>query len=81
MLYPAELQALLQPRGLRLAQDFNLCLGRMLKRFAARRRLRFRLIEAKMRTSDLRSTLTSTSAYLLDAARQEPVGQEYFFSC
>ena len=32
MLYPAELQALLQPRGLRLAQDFNLCLGRMLKR-------------------------------------------------
>ena len=32
MLYPAELQALLQPRGVRLAQDFDLCLGRMLKR-------------------------------------------------
>ena len=31
MLYPAELQALPQPRGLTLAQDFNLCLGRMLK--------------------------------------------------
>ena len=27
MLYPAELQALLQPRGVRLAQDFNLCLA------------------------------------------------------
>jgi hypothetical protein len=25
MLYPAELQALPQPRGVRLAQDFNLC--------------------------------------------------------
>jgi hypothetical protein len=31
MLYPAELQALLQPRKVRLAQGFNLCLGRMLK--------------------------------------------------
>ncbi len=27
MLYPAELQALPQPRGVRLAQDFNLCLA------------------------------------------------------
>jgi len=35
MLYPAELQALPQPRGVRLAQDFNLCLGRMLKRYAS----------------------------------------------
>jgi hypothetical protein len=35
MLYPSELQALPQPRGVRLAQDFDLCLGRMLKRFAS----------------------------------------------
>ena len=26
MLYPAELQALLQPRGVTVAQDFSLCL-------------------------------------------------------
>ena len=68
MLYPAELQALLQPRGVRLAQDFNLCLGRMLKRFASVEKVEVQAkVEAKMRTSDLRSTLTS--AYLLDAVR------------
>ena len=35
MLYPAELQALPQPRGVTVAQGFSLCLGRMLKSSAS----------------------------------------------
>ena len=49
MLYPAELQALPQPRKVRLAQGFNLCLGRMLKRFASG-------VLASLRGSTLRGT-------------------------
>ncbi len=69
MLYPAELQALLQPRGVRLAQDFDLCLGRMLKRFASS-------VLTSLRGSTYRKEYafaSSLAAALLDEPFEHPV--------
>ncbi len=69
MLYPAELQALSQPRSVTVAQDFSLCLGRMLKRFASG-------VLASLRSSKYPrgyATGSSLDAALLDEPFEHPV--------
>jgi hypothetical protein len=86
MLYPAELQALPQPRGLRLAQDFNLCLASQ----AAEEdcylvQLVCLVCLVKQDQADKQNKPDQPnkrdSLACLTLAGYKPVRQEYFFSC
>jgi hypothetical protein len=87
MLYPAELQALPQPRGVRLAQDFNLCLGlsglfglsRLSGLFGLSRV--FGLETNQINKTNQINQIDETDWACLSLALYEPVRQEYFFSC
>ena len=79
MLYPAELQALLQPRPVTVAQDFSLCLARETGEIGGKSTTRSSE-HFSFQSSD-RLTRPAFLASLASLAVQEPVGQEYFFTC
>ena len=85
MLYPAELQALPQPRGVRLAQDFNLCLASQDVGKDCQSVLFIWSIWSiwfnQTNETDQINQTDQTDRACLTLAVYEPVRQEYFFSC